>query len=111
MPELQTVARLVLSQPASSSICERINGEFAFVKDPRRNRLGHEKAAKLVGLFHNLRLLGRMKKPTYTEPALGWNDEDFKAGLIKFGVAEYAAPTKVKIEAPLRPPAIKFEPE
>ena len=52
-----------------------------------------------------------MKKPTYTEPALGWNDEDFKAGLIKFGVAEYAAPTKVKIEAPLRPPAIKFEPE
>ena len=109
VPELQTVARLVLSQPASSSICERINGEFAFVKDPRRNRLGHEKAAKLVGLFHNLRLLGRMKKPTYTEPALGWNDEDFKAGLIKFGVAEYAAPTKVKIEAPLRPPAITFD--
>ena len=50
-----------------------------------------------------------MKKPTYTEPALGWNDEDFKAGLIKFGVAEYAAPTKVKIEAPLRPPAITFD--
>ena len=30
-PELQYMARLVLSQPASASICERINSEFAFV--------------------------------------------------------------------------------
>ena len=111
VPELQTVARLVLSQPASSSICERINGEFAFVKDRRRNRLTHEKSSKLVSLFHNLRLLNRVKKPGYVEPALGWNDEDFKSGLIKFGVADYAGATKVKIEAPLRPPAITFEPE
>jgi len=51
-PELQTVARLVLAQPASASICERINSEFAFVKDRRRNRLAHSKANKLVGLFH-----------------------------------------------------------
>lgn len=29
--ELQYVARLVLAQPASASICERINSEFAFV--------------------------------------------------------------------------------
>ena len=36
---------------------ERINSEFEFVKDRRRNRLGHEKADKLVPLFHNLRLL------------------------------------------------------
>ena len=101
---------LVLAQPASSSICERINGEFAFVKDPRRNRLAHAKASKLVGLFHNLRLLTRMKKPAYSEPAIGWNDEDFKAGLVKFGVADYVAPTKVNIEAPARP-ATTFEPE
>ena len=102
------------SPPPHRSASERINGEFAFVKDPRRNRLGHEKESKLVGLFHNLRLLSpclsRMKKPDYTEPALGWNDEDFKVGLIKFGVAEYTAPTQTKIEAPLRPPAIAFEP-
>ena len=102
VPELQTVARLVLSQPASSSICERINGEFAFVKDPRRNRLGHAKASKLVGLFHNLRLLHRMKKPAYTEPAIGWNDEDFETGLVKFGVAEYAAPSAKAIAQPTR---------
>ena len=72
---------------------------------------GHERASKLVSLFHNLRLLNRMKKPDYTEPALGWNDEDFKVGLVKFGVAEYSAPAKVKIEAPLRPLAIPFEPD
>ena len=34
----------------------------------------------------------------------------FKVGLTKFGVAEYAAPTKLKIEKPLRPPELTFEP-
>ena len=51
VPELQYMARLVLAQPASASICERINSEFAFVKDPRRNRLEHNKASKLVGSY------------------------------------------------------------
>lgn len=32
-PELQMVARLILAQPASASVCERINSEFAFIKD------------------------------------------------------------------------------
>ena len=88
-PELQTFARLVLSQPASASICERINSEwseFASVKDRRRNRLKHEKANKLVGLFHNLRLMARMNKTAYTEPAVGWlEDTDTKAGIKKMG--------------------------
>ena len=35
VPELQTVACIILSQPASASIIERINSEFAFVKDRR----------------------------------------------------------------------------
>jgi hypothetical protein len=39
-------------------------------------------------IFHNLRLIHRMKKPAYVEPCIGWNDEDFKVGLRKFGVAE-----------------------
>jgi hypothetical protein len=38
--ELQMMARIVLAQPASASICERINSEFAFIKDRKRNRLG-----------------------------------------------------------------------
>ena len=40
-------------------------------------------------LFHNLRLLKRMKKPTYTEPAIGWNEEEMKSGIAKYGVAKY----------------------
>ena len=39
-------------------------------------------------IFHNLRLIHRMKKPAYVEPCIGWNDEDFKVGLRKLGVAE-----------------------
>ena len=27
-----------------------------------------------------------MKKPNYTEPMVGWNEEDKKTGLVKFGV-------------------------
>ena len=79
------MAQLILSQPASASICERINSEFAFVKDRRRNRLGHEKANKLVGLFHNLRLL----KPMYVEPAIGWNEDEDKSGVTKFGLLHH----------------------
>ena len=80
VPELQTVACLILSQPSSASIIERINSEFAFVKDRRRNRLGHTKANKLVALFHNLRLIKKMRKLMYSEQCVGWNDEDDKTG-------------------------------
>eukprot|EP00966_Prymnesium_polylepis_P324335 7380395-Prymnesium_polylepis.1 len=41
--------------------------------------------------------------------AIGWNDEDFRVGLTKYGVAEYAAPSKTAITAPARP-QIAFEP-
>jgi hypothetical protein len=107
VPELQFMARLILAQPASASICERINSEFAFVKDPRRNRLEHGKASKLVALFHNLRLLRRMKKPNYVEPAIGWNNDDEKSGVTKYGVAHYE-PLKLgakmkTVPAPARP--------
>ena len=85
--------------------CERINSEFAFVKDPRRNRLKYVKANKLVALFHNLRLLFRMKKPNYTEPMVGWNDEDELTGLVKYGVTHYDEPSTIKkIPCPIRPP-------
>ena len=67
---------LALAQPASASICERINSEFEFVKDRRRNRLSHDKANKLVSLFHNLRLLKRMKNPQYSEPMIAWGDSE-----------------------------------
>eukprot|EP00966_Prymnesium_polylepis_P179620 4158961-Prymnesium_polylepis.1 len=109
--DLQYVARIVLAQPASASICERINSEFAFIKDPRRNRLEHSRANKLVALFHNLRLIARMKKPNYVEPAIGWNDEDFQTGVTKFGVANYEGTAKLKVKAPAQRPALMPPPQ
>ena len=109
-PELQYVARLVLAQPASASICERINSEFAFIKDPRRNRLEHSRADKLVALFHNLRLMARMKTPRYTEPAIGWNEEDNETGVTKFGVNNYEGTAKLKVKAlAQRPLSLQFQ--
>ena len=86
VPELQAVACIILSQPSSASIIERINSEFAFIKDRRRNRLGHGKSNKLVGLFYNLRLLKRMRKLLYSEQCVGWNDEDEKTGVLALPV-------------------------
>lgn len=107
--ELQTVACLVLSQPASASVCERINSEFGFVKDPRRNRLEHNKANKLVALFHNLRLLNRVRQPQYSEPAVGWNTEDEKSGVTKYGVAHYEPCKITEVKALARPAARMVE--
>ena len=73
-----------MAQPASASTCERINAEFNFVKDRTRNKLSHEKANKLVALFHNLRLMKRTKKVAYTEPAVGWSDDLEHSTVTKF---------------------------
>ena len=109
--ELQYVARLVLSQPASASIIERINSEFAFIKDRRRNRLEHGRADKLVALFHNLRLMARVKQPNYSEPAVGWNDEDDRSGVIKYGVANYEGTANLTVKAPNARPSLIPPPE
>ena len=106
VPELRAFAMLLLSQPSSASICERINSEFAFVKDPRRNRLKHDKANMLVALFHNLRLMFRMKKANYVEPMVGWNEEDKNTGLVKYGVTHFEPATVKKIDCPVRQPVI-----
>ena len=42
--------------------------------------MGHLKANKLVGLFHNLRLIKKMRNLLYSETCVGWNDEDEKTG-------------------------------
>ena len=89
VPQLQAMARMILAQLGSASICERINSEFAFVKDRRRNRLNHEKSNKLVALFHNLRLMNRMNKIQYQEPAVSWTEDEQHSGITKFGVQHY----------------------
>lgn len=89
VPELQCLAMLVLAQPASASICERINSEYAFVVDRRRNRLEHAKADKLVSLFHNLRLMRKMNKVRYVEPLIGWGEGKVEC----FGVSDTPGPS------------------
>ena len=44
-----------------------------------------------------------MKKPAYCEPAVGWNEEDFNAGVKSYGVSNYEATEKLKVVAPTRP--------
>ena len=56
-----------------------------------------------MGLFHNLRLIFRMKKPNYVETAVGWNDEDKQTGLSKYVVEHYAPPVVKSIPMPIRP--------
>ena len=52
-------------------------------------------------------MLFRMKKPNYTEPMVGWNDEDRKTGITKYGVTHYEqAATMQKIPCPVRPPVV-----
>ena len=50
----------------------------------------------------------RAKKPNYTEPMVGWNEDDKKTGLVKFGVTHYEPPGSQgkKIPCPIRPPVI-----
>ena len=42
----------------------------------------------------------------YVEPAIGWNEEDEKSGVAKFGVSEYAPVANLKVQAPVRPASL-----
>ena len=59
-----------------------------------------------MALFHNLRLVNRMKKPGYSEPVIGWNEDDFHAGVTKYGVSHYEGMAALKIATPTRPPLL-----
>ena len=45
----------------------------------------------------------RMKQAAYSEPAIGWNEEDFQAGVTTYGVSNYEGTAKFKITTPTRP--------
>lgn len=55
-PELQRIARRIVSQCISSSGCERSWSTFALVHTKLRNKLGFEKLHKLVKVHYNLKL-------------------------------------------------------
>ena len=60
--ELQHVAVRVLSVAASSGSCERNWSAFDFVHTKKRNRLHHKRAADLVYVMCNMRLIHRPTK-------------------------------------------------
>jgi len=44
-----------------------------------------------------------MKKPNYSEPMIGWNEEDFHAGVTTYGVSNYEGTARLKITTPTHP--------
>lgn len=56
-PMLRQLAMKVLSQAASACSCERNWSNFGFIHSRLRNRLTAERAADLVYVFSNLRVL------------------------------------------------------
>ena len=59
--ELQHVAVRVLSVAASSGSCERNWSSFNFVHTKKRNRLSVQRAANLVYVYCNMRLMHKPK--------------------------------------------------
>ncbi|XP_059671005.1 uncharacterized protein LOC132316546 [Cornus florida] len=61
-PMLQALAFELLSQPASSSCCERNWSTYSLLQSIKRNRLTTSRAEDLVFVYCNFRLLSRKKK-------------------------------------------------
>ncbi|KAJ1426311.1 Ribonuclease H-like superfamily [Sesbania bispinosa] len=62
IPKLQSIALKLLSQPPSSSCCERNWSTYSFIHSMKRNRLNPKRAEDLVFIHTNLRLLSRKGK-------------------------------------------------
>lgn len=71
-PELQRVAKRILSQVSSSSACERCWSVYDFIHSARRNRLAPERAEKLVRIYMNLRLAEDAGSVTSEERFMEW---------------------------------------
>ncbi|XP_027342768.1 uncharacterized protein LOC113855350 [Abrus precatorius] len=66
IPKLQSIALKLLSQPCSSSCCEKNWSTYSFIHSLKRNRLNPKRAEDLVFVHTNLRLLSRKSK-NYSE--------------------------------------------
>ncbi|KAL2926313.1 Zinc finger BED domain-containing protein 1 [Bienertia sinuspersici] len=71
-PELAEISVKVLSQPISSSSAERVWSTYSFVHSIKRNRLNSLKAAKLVFIHSNIRLLSRFTASYKQGPHRKW---------------------------------------
>ncbi|KAK7295871.1 hypothetical protein RJT34_18785 [Clitoria ternatea] len=73
IPKLQALAFKLLSQPSSSSCCERNWSTYSFIHSMRRNRLNPKRAEDLVFIHSNLRLLSRKSKSYHEGESKMWD--------------------------------------
>ena len=55
---------------------------------PTRFELSFE-STRQVALLHNLRLMTRMNKVQYQEPAVSWTEDEQHSGITKYGIQHY----------------------
>ncbi|KAK9714366.1 hypothetical protein RND81_06G088800 [Saponaria officinalis] len=72
-PRLQSLAFKLLSQPASSSCCERNWSQYDNIQNIKRNRLTSSRAKDLVKVHNNLRLLARKDESYNHCPTKFWD--------------------------------------
>ena len=75
-PELQAVAMDVLSLVCGACSCERNWSAFDFIHSKKRNKLSATKAADLVYVFSNLRLLRKLNAADSTEVFYAWASDE-----------------------------------
>ena len=76
---LHDFAARVTSQPISIGAAERCWKAYAHIHCPKRNRLGPERAPKLVRVHYNLRLRRKRSDPEFEDvhlPAMAMNPID-----------------------------------
>lgn len=76
-PLLQGLAMKLLSQPASSSNCERNWSTYASIQTVKRNRLTSSRSEDLVYVHNNLRLLSRKQNDYIEGPTKYWDIGNF----------------------------------
>lgn len=72
-PLLQALAFKLLSQPASSSCCERNWSTYSIIQSIKRNKLEVQRAEDLVFVHCNLRLISRKQEEYKNGPTKYWD--------------------------------------
>ena len=91
IPLLQALAIKLISQPASSSCCERNWSTYSFIHSVSRNALTPERAQDLVYTHSNLRLLSRRSDAYKKGESLMWDvGGDAFESLMGVGLLEVA---------------------
>jgi len=72
-PTLQALAYKLLSQPTSSSCCERNWSSFSAIQSLKRNKLTSSRTEDLIYVHTNLRMLARKKEEYKVGPSNYWD--------------------------------------